>query len=105
MRYPWNKLFTIKCFSPLWGAATRGRTGDCLLRPEVARVIVWHAGVTRPAVPSAVSYADVREGNAPYSACGHGTHRHPTGTRTVRERCLCEHQAERGLAGWYGAHR
>src|SRR5215475_12109269 len=59
------------------------------LRHEVARLIVWHAGVTRPAVPSAVSYADVREGNAPYRACEHGTHRYPTGTRTVRERCLC----------------
>jgi hypothetical protein len=29
------------------------------LRHEVARVIVWHF-VTRPVVPSAVSYADVR---------------------------------------------
>src|SRR5207253_8528509 len=70
-------------------AATRGRKVDCLLRHEVARLIVWHAGVTRPAVPSVVSYADVREGNALYSACGHGTHSHPTGTRTVRERCIC----------------
>ena len=59
------------------------------LRHEVARLIVWHAFVTRPVVPSAVSYADVREGHDPYSAGGHGTHRHPTGTRTVRERCLC----------------
>src|SRR4029453_7350155 len=40
--------------------ATRGRQVDCLLRHEVARLIVWHVGVTRPAVPSAVSYADVR---------------------------------------------
>jgi cytochrome P450 len=45
------------------------------LRHEVARVIVWHF-VTRPVVPSAVSYADVREGNAPYRACEHGTHSH-----------------------------
>jgi hypothetical protein len=50
------------------------------LRHEVARLIVWHAGVTRPVVPSAVSYEDVREGNDPYSAFGHGTHSHPTGT-------------------------
>ena len=49
---------------------------EVALRHEVARLIVWHAGVTRPAVPSAVSYADVREGNAPYRACGHGTHSH-----------------------------
>jgi len=49
------------------------------LRHEVARLIVWHV-VTRPVVPSAVSYADVREGNAPYRACGHGTHSHSTGT-------------------------
>ena len=45
------------------------------LRHEVARLIVWHV-VTRPVVPSAVSYADVREGNTPYRACGHGTHSH-----------------------------
>ena len=49
------------------------------LRHEVARLIVWHV-VTRPVVPSAVSYADVREGNAPYIACGHGTHSLLTGT-------------------------
>jgi hypothetical protein len=54
------------------------------LRHEVAWLIVWHGVVTRPVVPSAVSYADVREGNDPYRACGHGTHRHPTGTRPVR---------------------
>ena len=29
------------------------------------------------------------EGNDLYRACGHGTHSHPTGTRTVRERCIC----------------
>ena len=75
------------------------------LRHEVARLIVWHAVVTRPVVPSAVSYEDVREGNDPYRAFGHGTHSHPTGTTTVRGRCICQHQAEKGLAGWYGAHR
>jgi hypothetical protein len=68
-------------------------------------LIVWHVGVTRPAVPSAVSYADVREGHDPYSACGHGTHRHPPGTRTVREGCLCSPPAERGLDGGDGAQR
>jgi len=68
-------------------------------------LIVWHVGVTRPAVPSAVSYADVREGHDPYSACGPGTHRHPPGTRTVREGCLCSPPAERGLDGWDGAQR
>src|SRR5437899_225561 len=30
------------------------------LRHEVARLMVWHAVVTRPVVPSAVSYEDVR---------------------------------------------
>ena len=50
------------------------------LRHEVARLIVWQVIWTRPVVPSAVSYADVREGNDPYRACGHGTHSHPTGT-------------------------
>jgi len=74
------------------------------LRHEVARVIVWHIVRTRPAVPSAVSYEDVREGNDPYRAFGHGTHSHPTGTRTVRGRCICPPQAERGPDGWDGAH-
>jgi hypothetical protein len=72
------------------------------LRHEVAKLIVWHGVLTRPVVPSTVSYEDVREGNAPYRALGHGTHSHPTGTRTVRGRCLCQHQAELGLDGWYG---
>src|SRR6266852_8895213 len=80
---------SVQTSSAQFLVATRGRTVDCLLRHEVARLIIWHAGVTRPAVPSAVSYADVREGHDPYSACGHGTHRHPTGTRTVRKRCIC----------------
>ena len=30
------------------------------LRHEVTRVIVWHGVLTRPVVPSAVSYAEVR---------------------------------------------
>jgi len=45
------------------------------LRHEVAGLIVWHV-VTRLVVLSAVSYADVREGNDLYRACGHGTHSH-----------------------------
>jgi hypothetical protein len=78
---------------------------EMALRHEVARLIVWHVVSTRPVVPSAVSYADVREGNDLYRACGHGTHSHPTGTRTVRERCICQHQAETGLDGWHGEPR
>ncbi len=85
-------------------APERRHAGEAL-RHEVTRVIVWHVVLTRPAVPSAVSYADVRQGNDPYRACGHGTHSHATGTRTVRGRCLCQHQAERGLDGRYGEHR
>src|SRR6266536_1129622 len=77
---------------------------EVALRHEVARLIVWHVVSTRPVVPSAVSYEDVREGNAPYRALGHGTHSHPTDTRTVRGRCICQHQAEKGLDGWYGEH-
>ena len=49
------------------------------LRHEVARLIVWRVVRTRPAVPSAVSYEDVREGNDPYRALGHGTHSLLTG--------------------------
>ena len=75
---------------------------EMALRHEVARLIVWHVVATRPVVPSAVSYEDVREGNDPYSAFGHGTHSLLTGTRTVRGGCLCQHQAETGLEGWYG---
>src|SRR6266849_3402002 len=74
------------------------------LRHEVARLIVWRAVVTRPVVPSTVSYEVRQQGNALSNALGHGTHSHPTGTRTVRERCICQHQAERGLDGRYGEH-
>src|SRR4051794_25241052 len=75
---------------------------EVALRHEVAQLIVWHVVATRPVVPSAVSYEDVREGNDPYRACGHGTHSHATGTRTVRGGRICQHQAEKGLDGWYG---
>jgi hypothetical protein len=75
---------------------------EMALRHEVARLIVWRVVATRPVVPSAVSYEDVREGNDPYSACGHGTHSQSTGTRTVRGGRICQHQAEKGLDGWYG---
>ena len=67
-------------------------------------MIVWRVVRTRPAVPSAVSYEDVREGNAPSSALGHGTHSLLPGACTVRERCLCQPQAETGLDAGYGAH-
>jgi hypothetical protein len=75
-----------------------------VLRHEVARLIVWHAVVTRPVVPSTVSYVVRQQGNALSNAHGHRTHSHPTGTRTARRRCICQHQAERGLDGWYGEH-
>jgi hypothetical protein len=75
-----------------------------VLRHEVARLIVWHAVVTRPVVPSTVSYVVRQQGNALSNAHGHRTHSHPTGTRTARRRCICQHQAEMGLDGWYGEH-
>jgi hypothetical protein len=59
MATSWMRSLPIPWFAQFI-VATRGRKVDCLLRHEVARLIVWHAGVTRPAVPSAVSYADVR---------------------------------------------
>src|SRR5215510_1376952 len=40
------------------------------LRHEVARLIVWHAGVTKPVVPSAVSYVVRQQGNALSNAHG-----------------------------------
>jgi len=54
--------------------------------------------------PSTVSYEVRQQGNALSNALEHGTHSHATGTRTVRGRCLCQHQAERGLDGRYGEH-
>jgi len=53
--------------------------------------------MTQPAVPSAVSYGDVREGNASYSASGQWTHSQQTGVETVRGRCLCQHRDGEGL--------
>src|SRR6266849_4504790 len=47
--------------------------------------------MTQPAVPSAVSYGDVREGNDSYSASGQWTHSSPAGIAPVRGRCLCQH--------------
>ena len=75
---------------------------EVTLRHEVARWIVWHAVVTRPVVPSTVSYEVRQHGNALSHALGHGTHRHPTDTQTARGWCLCSHQAEMGLDGWDG---
>src|SRR4029434_5640652 len=48
--------------------------------------------MTQPAVPSAVSYGDVREGNDSYSASGPWTHSPPAGIAPVRGRCLCQHR-------------
>src|SRR5215467_10974612 len=42
-----------------WVAPRKPWSLNLSLRHEVARLIVWHMVVTRPAVPSAVSYADV----------------------------------------------
>src|SRR3989442_16001582 len=72
------------------------------LRHEVARLIVWQVVWTRPVVPSTVSYEVRQQGNALSNALGQGTHSHPTGARTVRGRCICQHQAEMGLDWRYG---
>ena len=103
-RVPRDPVYSVRIYrlSTSYAWLAMGEVGA--LRHEVTRVIVWHTGVTRPAVPSAVSYADVRQGNDPYRACGHGTHSHATGTRTVRGGCICQHQVERGLDGRYGEH-
>ena len=69
------------------------------LRHEVARLMVWQGVRTRPVVPSTVSYEVWQQGHARSHALGQRTHRHPTGTRTARDRCLCQHQAEQGLGG------
>src|ERR671931_839416 len=48
--------------------------------------------MTQPAVPSAVSYGDVREGNDSYRASGQCTHSQLAGIETVRSRCICQHR-------------
>src|SRR5262245_63775020 len=73
------------------------------LRHEVARLIVWQP-LTRPVVPSTVSYVVRQQGNTLSNAHGQRTHSHPTDTRTARRRCICQHQAETGRDGWYGEH-
>ena len=62
---------------------------EMALRHEVARLIVWRAVVTRPVVPSTVSYEVRQQGNALSNALGQGTHSHPTDTQTARGRCIC----------------
>src|SRR6266446_5809717 len=62
---------------------------EVALRHEVARLIVWRAVVTRPVVPSTVSYEVRQQGNALSNALGQGTHSHPTDTQTARGRCIC----------------
>jgi len=57
-----------------------------------------------PVVPSAVSYEVRQQGNALSNALGQRTHSHATDTRTVRKRCICQHQAEMGRDGRYGEH-
>ena len=52
--------------------------------------------MTQPAVPSAVSYEEVREGNDSYRAFGPWTHRHQTGIAPVRDRGLCQHHDGEG---------
>jgi hypothetical protein len=82
--------------------------GRCLLsltlRHAVARFTIWQSVLTRPVVPSTVSYVVRQQGNTRSKAHGQSTHSHPTGTCTVRERCSCQHQAETGLDGWEGKH-
>jgi len=74
------------------------------LRHEVARLIVWQAVLTKPGVPSAVSYVVRQQGNALSNAHEQSTHSHPTDACTARERRICQYQVEMGLDGWYGEH-
>src|SRR5215470_7086794 len=67
------------------------------LRHEVARLIVWQAVLTKPVVPSAVSYVVRQQGNALSNAHGKSTHSHPTDACTARGRRICQHQVEMGL--------
>jgi hypothetical protein len=88
---------TLRSSYLLWGRSTTGL-------PRSARLIVWPAVETRPVVPSVVSYEVRQQGNALSNALGQDTHSHPTGTRTARPWCICQHQAEMGSDGWYGEH-
>ena len=67
--------------------------------------MVWHAVWTHPGVPSTVSSVVRQPGNALSKARGHATHRPPLAAGPARARRLCSPPAERGLAGWDGAHR
>src|SRR5262249_16555868 len=69
------------------------------LRHEVARLIVWQP-LTRPVVPSTVSYVVRQQGNTLSNAHGQRTHSHPTDACTARERRICQHQVEMGRDGW-----
>src|SRR5262249_37559718 len=68
------------------------------LRHEVARLIVWQP-LTRPVVPSTVSYVVRQQGNTLSNAHGQRTHSHPTDACTARERRICQHQVEMGRDG------
>src|SRR5215831_16025571 len=76
---------------------------EMALRHEVARLIVWQP-LTRPVVPSTVSYVVRQQGNTLSNAHGQRTHSHPTDACTARERRICQHQVEMGRDGWYGEH-
>jgi len=72
--------------------ATRGRKVDCLA-----------SCIDQTVVPSTVSYADVREGNDRTEPAD-TVPQSPDWHLNREERCICEHQAETGLDGWYGEH-
>src|SRR5215470_11185858 len=59
-----------------------------MLRHEVARLIVWRP-MTRPVVPSTVSYVVRQQGNELSKAHEHRTRSRTTDTQTARGRCLC----------------
>src|ERR671931_149269 len=94
-RYPMSRWASAPR-TTLWGEqhGPERRHEREALRHEVARLIVWQTVRTRPVVPSAVSYEVRQQGNALSNALGQRTHSHAIDTRTVRKRCICQHQAE-----------
>ena len=80
---------------PGWGIFGRNRAENLgNFQPEFTGTALT---LTRPAVPSAVPYEEMRGGNQSCEAFRQSTHSLPAGIRTVRERCICQHQAEKGL--------
>ena len=60
-------------------------------------VSVKEVNLVGPCVPSHVAYEPGRGGNNPSEALGQWIHNRKVGAGTVRQRRICQHEAETGL--------